>query len=241
MNHRHGENMTQKFDKLITEAAPAVPDAGRSRRVARALLHERMRGHQRRRLVRNRWGLSLAAGLAFWLVTGGQITQLGSDAFETESAQLSVGDNDTLRIMVSPVRGNVGNALPDMTTDEVRELQEVNILREGKIAGITAISFGDQPAWWRIDYVNVIGGKKVTNSRAPATLSVESQAPTRDKFSFVLHERLEFESQIDSGALPAEAFGLVVADGVTFDVRMWSREYAEWGKVTIYRGSPVSR
>ncbi len=231
--------MTRDFDRLITKAAPVVPDSGPSRRVARALLHERMRRHAHQRNRRGRWGVSLAAGLAFLWVIGGQIGQLGSDSFELELKSFTDSGGRSVPVAVSKTRGIVVNTLPDMTAEDIQEFQQQILLDEGIIVDLHGFSFDGSTPYWQVTRLVVTNGTSHTVTGDPVDLSVENGRLPRSAIPFFSNLAAGFMAEVNGGRIPATDFATVSACGINFKVKQWQRHYPEVGLVTYYRGHPV--
>jgi hypothetical protein len=233
--------MAQDFDKFISDAAPQVPDAGPSRRMSRLVLHERMRQATNRRHTRQIQGSMLAASLVLLIVLGGQVTELGGDAFELEMSTLNIVGDINVPIAKSRIRDDAVTPLPGMDSDDVYELQQQVYLREGTIEYIDGYSFDGNPPWLTIIYKMDVNGETVITSYEPTDLNVESQVLSRDKIQFLVDHADEFVGLVESGQLEASPFGDVTSGGLTFRVRQYSHEFPGWGVVTYYRGEPIDR
>ncbi len=231
--------MTQEFDKLISNSAPVVPDSGASRRMARTLLHEKMRGQEQRRRRRDRRGMSLAACLVLLVVIGGQVVPLGSDGFDFELAPLVTGSGETISLVKNEIRGSVINAPPSYSEADIYELQQQNMLREGTVKEIEGFSFNGKTPYWQVTYLSDINGKLSEGTRAPTNTDFPNGILERNSIPFMINERPSFMVLVEAGQIAAKPYGLITSDGVTFEVQQWSKQYAEWGLFTYYRGRPV--
>lgn len=233
--------MTQDFDKLIASAAPEVPDCGESRRTARALMNERVRLETQRQRTRHLRRISVAAGLVFVVMMGGQLSELGSDGFDFKMGTLELSNGETVPQIVNTFRGAGAGITSKMTEDELYEFQQQILLREGTIESITGLSFNDAPPQWFINYLIINNGKVKVIEREPLGLSVENMPISRDKVRFLIDELDSFMELVASGQIAGKPYDKIAADGVTFEVRQWSKQYPQWGLFTYYRGEPVVR
>ena len=231
--------MTQDFDKLISDAAPVVPDNGASRRMTRALLHEKMRHQERRSRKQDLRGMSLAASLVFLIVIGGQVTQLGSDGFEVELVPWDIGNGEIIPRMVSPIRGNVGVSVPGLSDEGNRQLQEMYMLRSGSLEELSGRAFDQDTPVWNTVFVETIDGIEVRTAHDPINLSVTNGKPRRDKIQFMLNEYEGFLELVASWKIPAIPYGQISAEGMVFEVTSWTKTYPEWGTFTYYQGLPT--
>ena len=232
--------MTRELDKLITDAVPPVPDSGPSRRVTRALLRDRMRKESRRAHRRRLAGVSLAAGLAFLLVLGGQVSDLGSDAFELEIHEVEIGTEEPLLLAKSKIRGTVTNALPGMTSEDIQEMQQQLLLREGRVKSITAFSINGGTPYWKVKVSTEVNGVPTTLARDPIDLIGAKNQFSRELLDFLVEHGQEFDTLVKSGRLEPEPYGDVSANGMLFRVQKWTKEYAGWGTATYFEGTPVN-
>ncbi len=231
--------MTQEFDKLISNSAPVVPDSGASRRMTRTLLHEKMRGQEQRQKKRNLRGMSLAASLVFLFVIGGQVAPLGSDGFDFELAPLVTENGETISLVKNENRGTVVGTISEFSEADGLELQQQIILREGTITEIEGYSFDGRTPHWEVTYLNNINGNLSEGTRPPTNADFANAPHERDKIPFLINELHPFRDLVKAGQITAEPYGLITSDGVTFQVQQWSKQYADWGLFTYYRGLPV--
>ena len=120
-------------------------------------------------------------------------------------------------------------------------VQQQDILREGTITNIWGLSFDGNIPQWRITYLTIYDGEPNPLDFDPFELSVENRPIGKDKIRFLIDELGPFETLIETGQIKARPYGRITADGVTFQVQQWSKQYADWGMFTYYRGRPVNQ
>jgi len=233
--------MTQEFDKLISNSAPVVPDSGASRRMARTLLHEKMRGQTQRRRTRDRRGISFAACLVFLVVIGGQVVPLGSDGFDFELAPLVTGSGETISLVKNEIRGTVVGTSSEFSKADVIELQQQIMLREGTVKEIEGYAFDDKTPYWMLTYLTSIGGNLKETTHPPLNADFLSAPLDRNMAMFQINELRTFRALIEAGEFEAKPYGYLTSDGVIFEVQQWSKQYAEWGLFTYFHGLPVDQ
>ncbi len=231
--------MTKNFDKLITDAAPLVPDCGTNRRVTRALLKERMRQDARRRQVRDRRGMSLAVSLVFMFVIGGQVTELGSDGFDTISRVMELTNGEKFIKITAPFRGT-GLAVPEEfspeKTYEIQQAIAADDIKPVRLEGINV--FGK--TMWLMEYASVIQGEISLHTSVPKNLIGFNSEITPKTFEFVASHITPFKDLIKQGKVPRKKFQAIRSNGLIFEVYSWTRSFPGFGEVTYYAGKPVT-
>lgn len=227
------------FDILISNSAPRVPDCGPARRQVRVLVRERTARAEWRQVRQRRLGLSLAAMLAFFAAFSGQVDQLGSDDLSFDLTRVDVGNGQYVDRIDSKSGEMLGAAVPGSSEGEIRELQIQRILDEGTVTALNGVSFeGATGVMWAIMIDRPINGKIVRDMRQPRDVNAPFAPVGREKLPFYAEYMDDFEQAIDDGQVPGRPFGTVVAEGVTFSVIAYTKDFPVWGPVTVYRGLP---
>lgn len=231
--------MTQDFDKLISDAAPQVPDCGPSRRLTRVMLKMRMRQEARRRQARDRRGMSLAAGLVFMFVIGGQITELGGDGFDTISRLTEIDNGGTFIETTAPFR-NTRLTVPEGTSsDKIYELQQAIAADDRKPIMLEGIKVHGKTLW-TMEYSTVIQGEICQIVSSPKDLIGFKTEVTPKTFEFVYNQITSFKDLVRQGKVPRKKFQAIRSNGLIFEVYSWTRSFPGFGDVTYYAGKPVT-
>lgn len=230
--------MTQDFDKLISNSAPVVPDSGASRRMAQTLLHEKMRGQERRRQRRNRRGMSLAATVVFLLVIGGQATQLGSDGFDVVTRDLELDGLGGITISETGFRKDLTAFRPGTTQEVIDEVNQVYAAEEQvpfKLSGYQI----EGKTFWMMEYHSLIKGGVDIQTGVPKNIIGHTMQPSKKVMTFLAEYSDEFTEDMEKNLIPRREYGLIQSNGRIYHVYMWTKEYAEYGPVTYYEGLAV--
>ena len=164
----------------------------------------------------------------------GQISQLGSDSFDTSTSSFILPlSGDTIILHTNPFRGGTTNLPDDYAEADIDEYNRSVAAGEGQIIRVTATSYGGKTNWIKIV-------RRMVNGKVH-----ESGSSVNNPKSQELKNELEFYKN-DYRGLSAKAkteppHGSVqmVMDGVLMDVDFWKFEHPVYGEVTLYNGIPA--
>ncbi len=226
--------MADNLDKWIKDSKEETPDSGEFRRLNRVLLKDRMLTVVPARRRRFRLILVIVT-VALLLLLSGQISQLGSDSFETKKTTLlRPSIQDSVTVYENVFRGGSVNLPRDFSEADIDEYHRSVAAGEGTVIKATGLSYGGKTSW--LKYVTRdINGRENTEGRA--TENPPSQEPENIMQFLQEHYRdLISRTKID----PPHATNRLTLDGILFEFEIWTYEYPGVGEVTRYIGFPVS-
>lgn len=227
--------MKSNLDTWIKDAKEAVPDSGEYRRLNRALLKERIQKANPDRRKNHRL-LVMAASLIILVGFSGQISQLGSDSFETAtSTAILPGSGDTVTVHSNVFRGGAVNLPEHFSEADVDEYTRSVAAGEGEIIKVNGISYGGRTSWVKI-VRRTINGQ--INEGGDETRDPPSQEPA-NFFAFLKDHSRDLTARIKSE--PPHGSMQMTVDGVLMDLDYWTFEYPGFGSVTRYEGIPAAR
>jgi hypothetical protein len=224
--------MRANLDKWIKDAKDDVPDSGEYRRLNRILLKERMitSGPDRRR---HHWVLLVVIILVFLMLLSGQLNQLGSDGFETNTRNEKSLHGDTTTIHENVFRGGSVNLPRDFSEADIDEYHRSVAAGEGSIVMVTGLSYGGKTTWLKF-VKRIVNGKE--NIEGGETESMISE----DLDDFLqFYQKYNSDLKAKTATEPPHEIKRMVVDGVMLDFRIWTYEYPGFGKVTRHIGLPV--
>lgn len=224
--------MTDKFGKLMRDAAADVPDAGEFRRLNRGLLKDRMlvtQPRSRRAFRRNQ----VLAAVLFGLVISAYVPQLGSDSFDLEQEVVSSAEKGDITYHTNKFRGTSFNVNEGYTKKDIDELNQQLATGEGRIVRVTGLAWGGKTMWLKFIERDINGRREThgTDVKNPP-----SQDP--DGWLEFLTDHNEDIRRIMRTRRPDREETRVM-DGVPVLLQVWSEEFPAVGEVLIYEGTPV--
>ncbi len=224
--------MNANLDKWIKDARDDVPDSGEYRRLNRAMLKDRMAATtpRRRRIHKMLLG---SLSLVFLMLFSGQVSQLGSDSFDTTTDTIILTmSGDTVTFYENVFRG--GSAvLPDFSEADVEDYHRSVAAGEGELVKVTGTSYGGKTNWDKI-VRRIINGKE--NLGGEIVKDPKSETP-HDFLKFMKDHVADFNARLKLE--PPHGEMQMVVDGILVDFQFWTYEYPGYGKVTRYTGTPA--
>ena len=226
--------MADNLDKWIKDSKADTPDSGEFRRLNRILLKDRMATVVPARRRRFRLFLVLVT-LVFLLLLSGQVTQLGSDNFESKvTTVFRPYLNDSVTIHENVFRGGSVTLPRDFSEADIDEYQRSVAAGEGTVVKATGLSYGGKTSWLII-VTRDINGRENTEGRS--TENPHSQEP-ENFLQFLQDHNRDLISRTKTD--PPHTTERLTLDGILFEFDIWTYEYPEYGQVTRYIGFPVS-
>lgn len=224
--------MTDRFDELIREAAPEVPDTKVTRQVNRALMHECIRRDHPRRKRNYRLGL-VAAGLALVVVFSGQVQDVGSDGFnmiQIEDSKVPGG------VVKNEFRGRGFNVLEGETEQDIQETNLQVSADEGIVVEVEGWLL-DGDYYWVIKRKYLINGKEKFLYGATKTPKF---FPSKKLTAFLISDEWDnILQEIQVGEIPSGRITKIELDGVWFSAQAWPFSTSDSKDGTYYLGQPI--
>jgi len=227
--------LKSNLDKWIKDAKDDVPDSGEYRRLNRAMLPESSitTTPRRRRIHRVLLG---SLSLVFLMMFSGQVTQLGSDSFDTTTSTITLPlSSNTVTLHENVFRGGTVY-LPGLSSEaDVDEYHRSVAAGEGEMVRASGTSYGGKTYWTKLIRRN-INGKE---SEVGDTVQNPKSETPRGFDEFLVAYGKNFNARIKLE--PPHGRMQKVIDGVLVDFKFWAFEYPGYGKVTRYFGTPVEK
>lgn len=225
--------MKDNLDKWIKDAQDEVPDSGEYRRLNRAMLKERMLTVNPRRSRTHRL-LVMAASLLILIGFSGQVSQLGSDSFDTTTSTVIVPSaRDTFTVHKNAFRGGSVNLPEDYSEADVDEYQRSVAAGEGEIVGAFGTSIGGKTSWMKLTRRTVNG----EDIQVGDSVMEPKSEDTDEHYDFNLAHGKALTARTKTE--PPHGQVQLSMDGVLMDFNYWTFEYPGYGEVTRYYGTPV--
>lgn len=226
--------MADNLDKWIKDSKAVTPDSGEFRRLNRILLKDRMATVVPARRRRFRLILVLFI-LVLLLLMSGQVTQLGSDNFDSKvTAEFRPYLNDSVTIHENVFRGGSVTLPQDFSEADIDEYQRSVAAGEGTVVKATGLSYSGKTSWLIFVTRNINGRE---NTKGRSTENPPSQDP-ENLLQFLQNHYRDLISRTKTD--PPHATERLTLEGILFEVDIWIYEYPEYGQVTRYIGFPVS-
>ena len=222
--------MSNDFEKLIRDAAPEVPDPGESRRTNRAVLLARI---EESRAHRRRTGplKMAAASLALLVLFSGQVSELGSNAFEFRSELWERPDGK----IIPEQRAVFGTEVITVSSPEIaRGLLENILSGQYEIFRIFGTEIEGKISWL-VRTTSEVNGETQYSS-LPDGLPSTQITDLHNKFMGSPHFA-QMMDVVHSSEPQSEVFQ--VLDGIPLNMKTWEFEYPGYGSVFYHRGTPV--
>ena len=232
--------MTRDFDKLISDAAPPVPDCGPARRTTRMLLHDRMRQQASRKQTRDVRGMAWAAGLVFLVMLGGQVTELGSDGFDVSTQIIELENVGKVIRDEAPFGGPSGSFVEGTSREFIDEYYQSIAAGEGTPVKLEGWKISGKTLWL-MTYMRKIQGKLGPGGGSPRNLIGYESDASPEILTFMANGIEDFRDLVDQGQIARENFGIVRSNGLAFEVYSWTRSWPGFGEVSYYSGLPVEQ
>lgn len=226
--------MNDNLDKWIKDARETTPDSGEYRRLNRILVKERLVARNPSRKRQHRVLIFLVTLLAL-LIFSGQISQLGSNTFETIKTREVHPLGDTLTYYYD-VFGTGSVTLDDSFTEsDVLAYKQSLAANDEEIVRVTGLAWGGKYTWLK-HVKRDINGRDHISGLAPK--NPVSEDP-RDLIKFLMTHMEDLVHKTKT--LPAQAETTLTIDGVLVKMDVWTFTYPGYGEVTRYSGYPIEK
>lgn len=218
-----------RFDRLIRDAAPEVPDAGPSRRTTLMLLHQRPSPRRSRRYDWSRPVAVTAAAVTLCLLTFGSPGDLGSDAFEYDL--ISENTTNGLSVFKSRIGAwewGTGSA------QQARELAEAQASRQYELAKLTGLEIDGDTDWTGFTWLDTPGKPTYTNGE----FDLPSSRPTPRHFE-LLESGIARTIVSEARSRPADSVAIANVDGFEVLLSTWTFQIPKYGRVRYHVGIPL--
>ena len=222
--------MTNEFEKLIRNAAPEVPDPQESRRMNRAVLFAWIDQGQIRRYRIGPLKLA-AASLALLMLFSGQVSELGSNAFEFQSETWERPDGKAVLEQVAVFGTDV---ITTSSPEIARGLMENHFSGQYRIVRIFGTEIQGEIGWIVITNSEVNGETQTTGGAAEMP-----SARITD-----LHRKLMaspyYGQMIDiTKTTPPHSIAARVIDGIPLTIQTWEFDFPGFGTVRHHVAKPL--
>lgn len=157
--------MADNLDQWIKDSKAETPDSGEFRRLNRILIKDRMATVVPARRRRFRLIVILST-LILLLLVSGQVSQLGSDNFDTKvTTEFIPIVNDSITIYENVFRGGSVNLPRDFSEADIDEYQRSVAAGEGTVVKATGLSYGGKTSWLKF-VTRDINGRINTEGRS---------------------------------------------------------------------------
>ncbi|MEN8006350.1 MAG: hypothetical protein ABFS42_05010 [Candidatus Krumholzibacteriota bacterium] len=224
--------MKDHLDKYIHDSKVILPDTGEYRRLNRALLKERMNKVAPDR-ARHHKLLVIALSLVLVMGLSGQVSQLGSDDFDAVPEDLLMITGKTVSTMKNEFRNTRFSVPQDYSQEDLEELNRSIAADDGKLLGVTGISYGGKTKWLK-DVQMVVNGK-ILETGMNLTDRPHERPDNFDDFLLAHNKEIHLLTRSE----PFQRETVMTFDGVACRVRIWEFHFPGFGQVTRYVGTPV--
>jgi len=224
--------MKSNLDKWIKDARDDVPDSGEYRRLNRGLLKERMAimGTRRRRHHRVLLG---SFSLVFLMMFFGQVSQLGSDSFDTVREDWNSPTGKTMPVIRNEFRQQDFTITEDFAPEDTDELNRAIAAGEGELLWVEGTSYGGKTNWLKMAKF-VVNGKI---DKRGMNLNDRTDVEPDNYLEFLKKYNRDIVKKTES--TPHQRETVMTFDGVVCKVKIWVFHYPEYGEVTRYVGTPI--
>lgn len=222
--------MNDKFEKLIRDSAPEIPDPDEYRRLNRVHLRERL--HEMEKPKRRHSLVVATACLALMVLFSGQISNLGSDSFDliSEPDTTLLGNETTVH-----TNSFSGYSFTATGSDQkISDIQQAFAAQDGKLTSISCLAYGGKQKW-KVNREAIIEGEiRELTADNPEWLPRDDLDQEIDFFLNYYRDLLD-----RSKTLRPDQVSTMTVFGVEFTVHTWKHTYPSFGEVTYSRGNPT--
>lgn len=224
--------MTDRFDEIIQGSRPEMPDPAEYRRLNRVPLRKPVR----RFPVLPKPGPSFVVAttcFALLVLFSGQISQLGSDDFETNPTQELDALGNEATIHTDEVRGST--LVFHGSDEDAKELLQQKAAGEGILSYVSCIGYGGQTRWMFVYMHEINGVMHRTNTRYNPEGYPNVDLPNEEYFQRTYRRDL---NNLYRNTPPLEEYFLEI-EGTRILMKTWKKWYPGFGEVTYSRGTPL--
>jgi hypothetical protein len=222
--------MTDSWEKIIRQGAPEVPDSRLAHRTNRALMMERMRRDLPRR--KRSYRLQVATGgLAMVIFFTGQVSDVGSDAWDFEIREITHAGGKTDQVFDREFGNGTVNAGSE---DQARDIFINKMIRDGEVLKAVGLEVHGQVQWYLIAEVMADGEPVKTNweTKNPPTQSNPDHAK-------IIMNGLYREILQARKSQPCQYSRAMKLDEFNFEMKTWVFEDTPFGVVKYHHGTPI--
>lgn len=222
--------MSDRFDSMIRRAAPPVPHLDQIRLDHRALMRERTRRDQPRRRRNHRLGLA-TAGLALAILLSGQVTDVGSDAWDLQVVPAPEGNQGEYQVFQRPFEGTsinspdaqtARNKLLAMAAGDERVLKALGLEIQGHTNWLLKVETGEGES-------TSITGRSPKDPQSTLTPQIEAFSLSPDYRALV---------KLVKSTSPQESSEAVI-EGIPLKVQTWVFQHPDYGTIKYHQGIPI--
>jgi len=104
---------------------------------------------------------------------------------------------------------------------------------------IEGFSFHGNVPYWKMSVAKTTANRTDTTSLAIRSISIPRGQITLTEMAFFDREYQTLLALIKTHQLAGSSYGNITANGISFAVEQWHREFPGWGEVAYYRGIPL--